>query len=150
MTPSARSQQAASKAKDTDPGSGIRVHYTVADSDLSKQVVMLAVGGNAEANIEIPPNTEQYTVALASDLQLSGPVTVIGWTLHMHNIGVRGRVEHWRDGEEQGLVGCMGYATTEGTSVDGNLVKGKFTHYRGNGTISCIDDSTNGRVQTFY
>ena len=60
-------------------------------------------------------------------VKLSAPVEIFSWTLHMHTIGYRGRTEHWRDGVKLGVVGCMGYASSEGVAADG--VDGCYTDH---------------------
>ena len=101
----------------TDPGSGIRIHYR--PERPSSGVGIFGIGGHPEATFVVPNRTHNHTVVMQSTVALTGDVSVFGWMLHMHFLGVRGRLEHYRQGQLVGMFGCMGFADQYGVALDG-------------------------------
>jgi len=120
----------------SDAGSGIRVHYTEIQptSSLSAvtngknnndntvsdiQVGTVGIGSSPEADWEIQPNTQNNTLMFETRIQLLNEVSVRGWALHMHETGVRGRLELYRDNQFVSFIGCVGYKDVYGTDPTG-------------------------------
>ena len=74
------------------------------------------MGGAPLSDFSVPARTANYTVVMSSTLtNLNGAAEVFGWALHMHELGVRGRAEHYRNNTRlDGMIGCMGYSDSLG------------------------------------
>ena len=105
--------------KITDRGSGVRLHYTEKAPTNEIEVATIGIGSSPDGDWEIEPGYENNTIVFETKLPLLNDIQIRGWTLHMHELGVRGRMEIYRDGEFVSFIGCMGYKDEFGIDESG-------------------------------
>jgi len=102
-----------------DNGSGVRIHYTEKEPYDKDLVSTLSAGAQVVGNWEIAPSIKNTTIVFDTKVDLIDDVVVRGYFLHMHELGVKARMEIYRNGKFLSFVGCMGYKERYGVDEQG-------------------------------